>query len=305
MNVLQNIFGRFRKSDTTSAVSSIVEHKLGVINVQVGSARLTKEQSDRLGFAFSYYGPRLKQMAEWVFISNEKSNFTYDISANSKAAFIGAVSAATGKPMAEIARYIEEPYADARLAEAVVRRAGSNGGFDIQDTTCLFGRRLAWYATARAMKPGVIVETGVDFGLGSILLAEALRRNAEEGYLGHHYGTDINHEAGFLVHGQWASFSTMLYGDSVESLTKFNEPIDLFINDSDHSAEYEMREYRLLPEKISDAGIVLGDNSHVTDALYRWSVEAGRQFLFCPEYPKNHWYPGAGIGFSFTPKRVS
>jgi predicted O-methyltransferase YrrM len=299
MKAFQNIFERFRKSD------AILQHKYGAINVQVGDASLTNEQRDRLNFAYSYYGPRLKQMAEWVFSSNEKYNFTYDVTKNSKAAFIGAVSAASGKPMAEIARFIEEPYADSRLTDAVVARAGSDGGFDTQDTTCLFGRRLAWYATARAMKPRVIVETGVDFGLGSILLAEALRRNAEEGHPGHHYGTDINHEAGFLVHGPWAPFSTMLYGDSIESLTRFDQPIDLFINDSDHSAEYEMREYRLLPGKLGASAIVLGDNSHVTDALYQWSVETGRQFLFCPEFPKDHWYPGAGIGFSFTAKRTS
>jgi len=87
-------------------------------------------------------------MAEWVFSSNEKYNFTYDITKNSKAAFIGAVSAASGRPMAEIARFIDEPYTDSRLVDAVVTRAGSDGGFDTQDTTCLFGRRLAWYATA-------------------------------------------------------------------------------------------------------------------------------------------------------------
>lgn len=75
--------------------------------------------------------------------------------------------------------------------------------------------------------------------------------------------------------------------------------IDLFINDNDHSASYEIQEYELVNEKLSPKSIILGDNIHVTDKLSRFSREKGRNFIFIPEKPKDHWYPGSGIGVSF------
>jgi hypothetical protein len=73
----------------------------------------------------------------------------------------------------------------------------------------------------------------------------------------------------------------------------------LFINDSDHSAEYEGREYRVIAPKLSAQAIIVGDNAHVTDELMKFSREIDRQFLFLREEPVNHWYLGAGIGRSF------
>ena len=89
------------------------------------------------------------------------------------------------------------------------------------------------------------------------------------------------------------------YGDSIESLRRLPETIDLFINDSDHSAEYEAGEYAAIAEKLSHDAIVLGDNSHVTDKLALFARQTGRQFLYFREQPKGHWYPGTGIGIAF------
>src|SRR5207248_9880418 len=54
-----------------------------------------------------------------------------------------------------------------------------------------YGRRLGWYALTRATKPRVLVETGVDRGLGTAVLAAAMLRNAQEGAPGLVYATDI------------------------------------------------------------------------------------------------------------------
>ena len=97
----------------------------------------------------------------------------------------------------------------------------------------------------------------------------------------------------------YSNFGEILYGDSIESLGKFQERIDLFINDSDHSAKYEYEEYEIIKNKLSSNAFLLGDNSHVTDSLRKFSNRNGRHFLFFREVPKDHWYPGAGIGFSF------
>ena len=80
---------------------------------------------------------------------------------------------------------------------------------------------------------------------------------------------------------------------------KIEEPIDIFINDSDHSSEYEFQEYLSIEERISPDSIILGDNSHFTNSLSKFSKRTNRNFVFFKEIPKNHWYPGAGIGISF------
>ena len=77
---------------------------------------------------------------------------------------------------------------------------------------------------------------------------------------------------------------------------RLDSNIDLFINDSDHSAEYEEREYACVASKLSPQAVLLGDNAHVTDKLYQFAAATGRRFLFFSEKPANHWYPGAGIG---------
>ncbi|MEI1305755.1 class I SAM-dependent methyltransferase [Rhizobium aouanii] len=167
------------------------------------------------------------------------------------------------------------------------------------DIEIAYGRRLGWYAIARVKKPKVLIETGVDHGVGSCVLASALLRNAAEGHPGRYYGTEIRPEAGALFTGEYATVGRILYGDSIQSLTTFAEPIDMFVNDSDHSGEYEYREYQTISEKLSIGAIILGDNAHVTDSLSRFSRETGRKFVFFSEKPLDHWYPGAGIGISF------
>ena len=44
----------------------------------------------------------------------------------------------------------------------------------------IFGRRLIWYLLARTMKPNLIIESGIDKGLGSSLLCYAQFKNGEE-----------------------------------------------------------------------------------------------------------------------------
>jgi hypothetical protein len=91
----------------------------------------------------------------------------------------------------------------------------------------------------------------------------------------------------------------ILYGDSIASLSNFTDNIDLFINDSDHSADYEYKEYLTINKLLTDKSIILGDNSHCTSKLADFSREMNRNFIFFQEITKNHWYPGAGIGISY------
>jgi predicted O-methyltransferase YrrM len=235
----------------------------------------------------------------WLFTSRETTNFTYALEEKNVGYLASFIASVTRCDSDEILGYISELQNDTELRNHIRRRTAASDLAKIADTQIEFGKRLGWYAFARATKPRIIVETGIDKGLGAVVLTAALRRNAAEGSPGKYFGTDINPEAGYLFTDEYAELGEILYGDSIESLVSFPYPIDLFINDSDHSADYEAREYEAIAEKLAPGAIVLGDNSHVTRALLDFSRHMRRQFLFFRESPKDHWYPGGGIGVSF------
>ena len=247
----------------------------------------------------AYYRRHVSEIVTTTFRRpNELSNFTYDLTPRNITELIHMVSVVTGRPVDEIRAYVEEARNDADLHGALYGGLKQRG----QKSEAIanpFGRRIGWYAFVRVLKPSVIVETGVDRGHGSLILCAALLRNAAENSPGRYYGTDINPDAGWLLQGKYAGVGKILYGDSIESLKSLNENIDLFINDSDHSADYEFREYETIEPRLGVNAVILGDNSHTNEKLARYSEQSGRQYLFFKEEPLAHWYPGAGIGISF------
>lgn len=254
----------------------------------------------RFKIAIGYYANPIKQILLWLLRSNEITNFTYDLSPINKQYLISYIAVITGKNVNEIEKYITEVENDVELKNHITNCTKQSAEQHISDLDPKYGRRIGWYATIRAKKPKIVIETGVDKGLGSCILTAALIKNTEEGYPGRYYGTDINHRAGYLLKGKYADFGEILYGDSIESLKKFNGQIDVFINDSDHSSEYEWKEYQIIKNKLSDSAIILGDNSHTNTKLLQFSMDEGRKFLFFQEKPSKHWYPGGGIGASYT-----
>ena len=236
---------------------------------------------------------------KWLFISKETTNFTYDLDETNKRYLASLIADITNRKFDVIIGYIEELEGDNKLRKHIADTTEKSSLAFVADKEVRFGRRVGWYALIRALKPKTVIETGVDKGLGACLITAALKKNSQEGYEGQYYGTDINPEAGYLLSGDYARYGRIVYGDSIESLKKFDGVIDLFINDSDHSADYEAEEYKIIRNKLSEHAIILGDNSHCTDRLLEFSLDNNRSFVFFQEKPKNHWYPGAGIGISF------
>lgn len=252
----------------------------------------------RLGKALGYYTPALGRAFKWALESRELTNFTYPITEKNKNYLAHTISVVTGVSHSLVMGYFDEVEADEDLKQHVVRRIREGPKRYACDESCVFGRRLGWYMFVRILKPAVVVETGVDKGHGAVLLCTALMRNEAEGFPGRYLGTDINPEAGFLLSAPYDRVGSILYGDSISSLQSIPR-IDCFINDSDHSESYERREYETIISKLGPRGVILGDNCHCNDVLATFSAEQKREFLFFHEEPKNHWYPGGGIGISF------
>jgi len=249
--------------------------------------------------AVGYFRRPLSDLFKWLFKSKEITNFTYDLEASNIRYLASLIADIANIEFIVAMAYLKEIEEDGELREHISGKAAKSNLSFMADVEVRFGRRIGWYALTRALKPKVIVETGVDKGLGACVLTAALKRNKEEGYEGWYYGTDINPKAGYLLFGDYANFGSILYGDSIESLKKLDGLIDIFVNDSDHSASYEAKEYKTIENKLSENAIILGDNAHCTDTLLDFSLKTNRHFIFFQEKPVDHWYPGAGIGISF------
>ena len=257
---------------------------------------LTRRTKRRLDFAMSYIQPQIDHAKVWARSESEESNFLYEITPGNRlnlAHMIAVIFSTSSKTVEGLFAEIENDGVFQRHVEAGMKRHLPGIG------EVKIGRRLGWYAVARILNPKIIVETGVDYGIGSCVLCSALMRNAAEGFPGRYIGMEIRKEAGQLLTGPFAEFGRIEYGDSLTSLSRMNEAIDLFVSDSDHSLDYEAREYDTVTPMLSSKAIILGDNSHFSPMLARYSDRERRQFLFFKEEPLRHWYPGAGIGFSY------
>ncbi|MCO6430671.1 MAG: class I SAM-dependent methyltransferase [Deltaproteobacteria bacterium] len=287
------------QAELSKALNELAQESSGR-NLQAGPERIQHFPS-RLDLAFWYVRPTIKRIFHWLFQSEERSNFTYSITDENKDYLAAFCAVITGQASHKMRDYIDELCRDSELREHVLRQRSVLAQQHIPiDPHFDFGRRLGWYTLVRALKPKIVIETGVAQGLGSLVLTSALMRNAQEGHPGYYFGTELDRNAGFLFSGKYAEFGKIFYGDSIESLKKLDAVIDLFINDSDHSAQYEQQEYEVISSKLSKRAVVLADNAHVTSKLCDFARSTGREFLYFQERPKDHWYPGAGIGAAFT-----
>jgi len=249
-------------------------------------------------FAQSYFRDKNSMINSWAWGDNELSNFYYDLTEMNKEYLADLISLVTGKSTDEIYGYFSELLNDEALYNHLCKSLKNISEYG-KEIRFAYGRRIGWYAFVRILKPKLVIETGVDHGVGACVLTSALLRNKQEGFKGSYLGTDNNINAGKLLKEPYSSIGEIIYGDSINSLMKIKDPIDIFINDSDHSSEYEFQEYLTIEERISPNSVILGDNSHVTSCLSKFSKRTNRNFLFFKEIPKNHWYPGGGIGISF------
>lgn len=232
----------------------------------------------------------------WTFSSREDTNFTYPLKPLNEQYLAHTVAIVTGGKWEEARKYIDEAKTDKELAEHIISHISAGPDRSYSDRRADFGKRLGWYAVVRILKPELVVETGVDKGLGTVMLASAIRRNGH----GRIVGTDINPAAGALLAPPYDTVSEIMYGDSIKSLKSLRN-VDIFINDSDHSSEYEKLEYETIERRLGKNAVLIADNAHVTPELMKWAEKNGWNYLFWKEEPENHWYPGAGIGFAFRP----
>jgi predicted O-methyltransferase YrrM len=241
----------------------------------------------------------LKISLSWLFGSREHHNYTYDLTMRNQEHLAWFLSFVTGAATSEIRQWLQEVERDDALRAVLAQGVANSERRGLADKTVRYGRRIGWYACVRALKPKHVVETGVDKGLGSCLIAAALRRNAEEGHVGRLSALDINPDAGYLIQGEYRDVVDLVIGDSLKTIPALSVPVDFFIHDSWHSPEHEAAEFMLVEEKLAETAVLLTDNAAETDVLARIAEETGRRFLYFQEIPDRHWHPGDGTGIAW------
>lgn len=240
--------------------------------------------------------PEIRSALVWLVRSREHTNLTYDLADTSRAYLACFIAQVGGISRPDADAYIREIEEDDELRGWLRTRINESPFRWITDPEPRYGRRIGWYALARALKPRLVIETGVDKGLGAVVLAAALLRNAAEGHPGRYLGTDINPRAGFLLGDPYDRVCDVVLGDSAETLSAFEGHVDLFLHDSDHTPAYERSEYEAIAPRLSEGAVLLTDNAEVTTVLLEYAAETGRDFLYWREEPIEHWSRGGGIG---------
>ncbi|MFC4145687.1 O-methyltransferase [Micromonospora mangrovi] len=242
----------------------------------------------------------LRTSARWLVTSREHHNYTYELTTLSRHHLAWFVSVVCDVPVTRVRACLAEIEGDQELRRHIERATAAAPRRGLADRHVRYARRIGWYAIVRARRPAHVVETGVDKGLGSCVLAAALLRNAAEGHPGRLTSLDINPEAGYLARATpWADVIDLVIGDSVASIGALDRPVDLFLHDSDHSRVHEKREFEAVEAKLAPGAMLLTDNVTATNVLAEHAERTGRRFLAYRETPAGHWYPGDGIGVAW------
>lgn len=269
--------------------------------------RLVRIGPTKTRLVIRYGGFRRAPVAalRYLAFSRELDNFTYQISNTGPLAkFIAdAVGTTPAQSLAHVKELEDDRELDVALGTLLDERPDRNRRMP-------FGRRLGWYALARAMKPRLIVETGVHDGLGSVALLRALERNAQEGEPGELISVDIDANAGWLIPDSLRSRHTLIVGNALTVLppSLADRRVDMFIHDSDHSYEHETGEFELITRYVRQGGVLISDNAHSGIAFRDYCRRHDVRMRFWKESPVDHFYPGAGIGLAvvkFGPRDIS
>ena len=246
--------------------------------------------------AVARYDARLiGRSLDWLVRSRETTNYTYDLDSLNVDQLCWFVAAVTGAEIGQVRAWTQELEKDEDLVDQMTRRLASNPFRRVCAKEPHWARRLGWYAIVRAAEPDHVVETGTHLGLGSCVIAAALLKNGH----GRLTTIDIDPDSGYLISEPWADVIDRRVGSSIEELATMRD-VDVFLHDSWHTYDFETKEFTAVEPNLRPGAIILSDNAHDSSALSDWAERTGRHYLFFKEHPRNHWWPGDGIGAAWA-----
>ncbi|MGI8707385.1 MAG: class I SAM-dependent methyltransferase [Actinomycetota bacterium] len=273
-------------SDTRHAIRQAL-WSVGITPRMVGRLRWMRKMQ-----LLRRYNAPLRRNLAYVLGDPEVDNFTYDLANEDE--LVVWLSSELGANRGRVAELLVEARSNrelyGRLRDQTQRRISMK-------TEPAIGRRLGWYVIVRLVKPARIIETGTHDGIGSLVLLSALDRNSAEGNSGELVSIDPDPTSGWIV-GERANWSRRT-ADSRSVLREVLQeaPVQLFLHDSLHTYEHEHFELEAAAAAM-ESGVLVSDNSHETSALSDVCEKIGVRYSVWRERPRNHFYPGAGIGMA-------
>jgi hypothetical protein len=234
-------------------------------------------------------------VTRYVLLDPEVGDFSYEL--DNEHELVDFLVRVLGSERTTIAGYLAEIGADEKLRRELAGR--TRWRIDMK-RRIHFGPRVGWYAIARALKPRLIVETGIKHGLGSLVLLTALERNAREGSPGRLISFDTDPFSGWVVterlRENWQPVFASTF-DALDSALEGHE-VDLFICDTPPDYEIESFEMRAAMRHASKDITLIAGNGDRTVALPELVAEMNGEYHHFVERPRRHIYPGAGLGLA-------
>jgi hypothetical protein len=226
-----------------------------------------------------------------MFVDPELDNFTYEL--RNEADLPDFVSEVLASDRDRAAAHMYELKTDVVLRSEI--EASTRGRLSSKRVP-EYGHRLAWYAFVRELKPSLVVETGIQDGLSSIVLLRALERNDEEGSPGRLKSFDIMPGSGWLVGERHRPNWQLTIGSTYDTLEPALEggEVGVIIHDSENTYESEQFEFGVALRHAADR-LLLMTNRAPVGGLRDFAAEHGLRYVEFVEEPL-HFYPGTPQG---------
>lgn len=118
-----------------------------------------------------------------------------------------------------------------------------------------------YYAVCRHLRPRNVLETGIANGHSSFFLIQAIKKNGQ----GRLHSIDIADNVGrLLTEAEKLEWTLHVLGSpqrgSFREIVKSISNLDLFVHDSDHTYGWQMFEFQIAYQFLSENGVLLSDD---------------------------------------------
>ncbi|MTD46336.1 hypothetical protein GKE82_19095 [Conexibacter sp. W3-3-2] len=233
--------------------------------------------------------------AKYVLSDPEVGDFSFHMAdLDAAAAFLAdgfGVSAARAREV------LDEPASDEQLLRdySQLRRWSQ-----LRSDMALGHRPLLW-ALIRLRRPNLVVETGLWYGLGAMVMLRALERNVEDGHLrGKLISFDPDPTGGWMVprrhapHWTWVQATTQ---SALEANLRGRQ-LDLFVHDTPSEPELERHELKTAWAAAASGAVICSGNGRNTPALEELCSARDLRHLHHDYSAAGHFYRGNGISFA-------
>jgi hypothetical protein len=191
-------------------------------------------------------------------------------------------------PPEDVRRYMTEARSDPELTTLLRRR--TRWAFDLKTQPPL-AQRLLWWVLVRGQKPGLIVETGVYEGLGSLVLLVAAERNAREGGPDARVvSIDSDPRSGRLVPKHLEHRWEKVIGDTSDVLEDAigHRRIGVFIHDTPHTEATQRHEFELALRNRADPLTIVDGGGGQIPTLAELAAQHGVVLHHAVPQPAGH-----------------